>query len=173
MSRKKTPLVDEIKNRIARYDYGADSYAAANREDRKGIRELFADAYMEGKGHGCCPDAWIGDGDVNAGVTKKFQHICIVVEEEAARRAKVPEGTLISVIEPSYCDSTYAAILYDPWNIHGKKALCWFRSAKAWNLRWDGEAEMEEDLDKIVAEVVGVINRVGPVVRSSLEACVQ
>jgi hypothetical protein len=153
------PLVGAVKDKIAQRQMHVDSYSEASVEEREEIQEQFQEAYITEHAEGCCPDAWIGD-DLMGAIIDKFRYVLETVEEEAISQTNIPHHHLITVVEPSWQNSTYAAILHDAWNVTGKKALCWFESTKAWRFCWDTESEMERALQSMVSEVVEVIRKV-------------
>ncbi len=154
------PLVTAVKVKIAQGQMHIDSYSKASAEEREEIHEQFQEAYITEHAEGCCPDAWIGD-DLMGAIIEKFRYVLEVVKEEAISRTDIPSHHLITVVEPCWQDSTFAAILHDPWNVTGKKALCWFESTKAWHFCWETEGEMEKALRDMVLEVVESIRKIG------------
>lgn len=157
MIREDLPLVKAVKENVAIGEF-YHRLSDLDLEDLENIERDFQQAYIGEHVHGCSPETWIGDNLMQA-IINKFKYVLNAVREAAISQTNTPSHYLITMVEPSYEDTTYAAILYDPWDQRGKKALCWFESTRAWRFCWSSEDEMEKDLRNMISEVVMVIQK--------------
>lgn len=127
----------------------------------------FREAYIEGACEDChsYPPTWDNEYGGLESIKAKFRYVFSAVIGEAVKRLKIPSHHLVSIIEPSSEDTTWAAILYNPWN-HERSTLAWFENTKAWRLNWESEEAMERSLQeqvaKVVAKVEDFLAQIGP-----------
>lgn len=159
----KTPLVDRVKDAMAYAICGVEPYAEVEADEREFLDEDFKGAYISEHVGGCCPKEWVGDDGLLGAIMDKFWYVYRSVREEVVDRTGIESHRLICMIDPNWEDTVRAAILYDPWNIDGKMALCYFESTKSWQFCWDSEAEMEKALQAMVSDVMEALRKAGVV----------
>ena len=142
----KTPLVKKVKDHFFEC-----RNCTLDPDIRQELLDEWRKAYRRKYVDGCCPSEWIED-EVLQGVKDKFAYVLHVVAGEVSSRVGVPPYTVLYMVDPSYDDTTWFAVLYDPFG--GRPALLYFESCKAWNFCWDSDEEMEAYIQKVADKAV-------------------
>lgn len=103
---------------------------------------------------GCVPDEWVGD-DLSQDIIKMFKIVWEAVLGEVAERTRLPEYMFVAVVEPSWEDTTWNALIFNPW--HDPKyptIVLHFHSVKAWHFLWDSLEDMVADLEELVDKCI-------------------
>lgn len=127
----------------------ASAFAGGEGED------VFQTLYLTER-FGCIPDHLLGE-DLLQDIRSLYYYVLDGVRGELEERLS-PQGFLWIVIDPSYEDTTAAALLTD-------ERVLLVEHSKAWNFYWESEEEMAEDLEnryRQAAERVPSRSRVEP-----------
>jgi hypothetical protein len=99
--------------------------------------DVFQTLYLTER-FGCIPDHLLGE-DLLQDIRSLYYYVLDGVRGELEERLS-PQGFLWIVIDPSYEDTTAAALLTD-------ERVLLVEHSKAWNFYWESEEEMAEDLE--------------------------
>ena len=151
------PLVRQVKKEMCEC-LGYSENGKMRPDYRACARKEFRQAYIEGVHEDCrnYPPTWDNENGGLDSIKAKFRYVFSAVIAEAVKRLGIPSHHLVSIIEPSSEDTTWAAILYNPWN-HDRSTLAWFENTKAWHLKWESEDAMERSLQDMVEKVVAKV----------------